>query len=189
MKARVEIEERRRSEGMSERKSHKVRHSLQSRCRLYLGLSISISVTETAGRQGTEKRISGMPFMLAPFDLLLAFGSKGEVGEAMQSKQLRREWGAVLTTSLYSSYTSSLIHPTTTTKPRPPSSTSKTSDGPRSMGITIVTDTKHTSQALVKWCSYNTRQQLATGQWWQCHHRHVIQVLLIHIQATMSQFV
>lgn len=49
--------------------------------------SISISTTEAVGRQ--KNRISGMPFMLASFDLLLAFGSKGEVEEVMARKQMR----------------------------------------------------------------------------------------------------
>lgn len=57
---------------------------------MYLEFRISISITQRALRQGTEKRkknrISGKPFMLASFDLYPAFGSK------VEKKKKKKRW-------------------------------------------------------------------------------------------------
>lgn len=109
-----------------------------------------------------------MPFMLASFDLFPAFGSKGGIEEEMERKQLRRGWGAVLTTSLH------LFSVFSTPPPDEPLICQEA----RALGLAPIQNSRPKVSA--KQRSEDTRQQrllVVRVQYWQCHQRHVIPAL------------
>lgn len=146
---------------------------------MYLEFRISISITQRALRQGTEKRkkteSQGSLSCWPPLISIQLLAARWRRRRRRDGKEAAEEG----TRSCFDNQTPPFLPKLPDTSFYPPTHPS-TSDLSWSPGIRSGTGTKQPSQALTKWCSEDTRQQRlleVTGQHSQCQWKHVIPAL------------